>query len=431
MGRTVPVNTILRATDEGVSLGMTLQFPAGGGLEGVDLDVSEVGRVLVSGGTVNLRALTWVRSGGVGATQALDVTASGRVILEPGDDPDHNYVGAANVLATFAIVRDTAELTIEGGVIDGVSGAGSGNLIDMADESRLTLKNFTLSNQSSALISGGAAVWMGGALCTVLIEDSRIDLGNNDGGSACVVQDDNYVGSPTVSGSLTIRDSVLTQCQGSALQLREGAPEVLIEDSELSGSGGRFGIEAGQIGGDSVKVAGRPLLTLVNTVISGNYLGGIAMNGGGTLSITGGSVNMNGGAGGRGGIWLEGALPFDVSLRGVDITDNTGPAGYAGMWLAGDASSTFDLGTAASPGNNTLTGNQPTQVSVRVAAGVVISAVGNTWTASAQGADANGHYTVAGTLCAGANPCDQTTGADTNFTFMGAGSGAALRLAAQ
>jgi hypothetical protein len=89
------------------------------------------------------------------------------------------------------------------------------------------------------------------------------------------------------------------------------------------------------------------------------------------------------------------------------------------------------LGTASSPGNNTLTGNQPTQVIVRVAAGVVVSAVGNTWTASMQGADAQGHYTVAGPFCTGANPCDQTTGADINFTFMGAGSGAALRLAAQ
>jgi hypothetical protein len=430
-GRTVPVNTLLRATDEGVSLGMTLQFPAGGGLEGVDLNVTEVGRVLVSGGTVNLRALTWVRSGGGGLAQGLEVTASGRVTLEPGDDPDHNYVGA-DALAGFAIVRDTAELTIEGGVVDGASGAGFGNLIDMAGESRLTLKDFTISNQSGALVSGGAAVWMGGVLCTVLIEDSRIDLGNNAGGAACLVQDDNSVGSPSAeNGSLTIRNSVLTQCRGSAVQLREGAPEVRIEGSELTGSGGRFGIEAGQIGGDSVKVVGRPLLTLVNTMIRGNYLGGIAMNGGGTLSITGGSVDMNGGVNGRGGIWLEGALPFDVSLRDVSVTDNTGPAGYAGMWLAGDATSTFDLGTAADPGNNTLTGNQPTQVSMRVAAGVVVSAVGNTWTASAQGADADGHYTVAGTLCANANPCDQTTGADVNFTFMGAGSGAALRLAAQ
>jgi hypothetical protein len=371
-----------------------------------------------------------VRSGSGGVAQGLEVTASGRVVLEPGDDPDHNYVGAPGAVHALAIVRDTAELTIEGGVADGATGAGVGNLIDLADESRLTVKNFTLSNQSGALVSGGAAVWMGGARCTVLIEGSRIDLGNNTGGAACIVQDDNYAGSPAEYGSLTIRDSVVTQCRGSALQLREGAPEVLIEDSELSSSGARFGIEAGQIGFDGVKVAGRPLLTLVNVTIRGNYLGGIAMNGGGALSITGGSVDTNGGPSGRGGIWLEGALPYEVSVRGVSITDNVGPSGYAGVWLAGDATSTFDLGTADSEGNNTLTGNQPTQMSVRVAAGVVVSAVGNTWTASAQGADDDGRYTVDGTLCGGADPCDQTSGADVNFTFMGAGAGAALRLAA-
>lgn len=90
------------------------------------------------------------------------------------------------------------------------------------------------------------------------------------------------------------------------------------------------------------------------------------------------------------------------------------------------------LGTAASPGNNTLTGNQPTQLSVRVADAVAVSAVGNTWMAS-QGADEDGHYTVDGDLCMGDDPCDQTSGADVNFTFTftGAGAGAVLRLAGE
>jgi hypothetical protein len=55
----------------------------------------------------------------------------------------------------------------------------------------------------------------------------------------------------------------------------------------------------------------------------------------------------------------------------------------------------FDLGTAASPGNNTLTGGDPAQMGpalrVAVPAALTVSAVGNTWGVT-QGSDGSGRY---------------------------------------
>ena len=68
-------------------------------------------------------------------------------------------------------------------------------------------------------------------------------------------------------------------------------------------------------------------------------------------------------------------------------------------------------------------------VQVQVAAGVLVSAVGDTWPSATQGSEVDGSYRVAGALCGGADPCEQTTGEGAVFSFAGAGAGAHLRLA--
>lgn len=56
-------------------------------------------------------------------------------------------------------------------------------------------------------------------------------------------------------------------------------------------------------------------------------------------------------------------------------------------------SATVDLGTVAKPGGNILTGNASTGLHIVFMLGqTVIDAVGNTWAANQQGADANGRY---------------------------------------
>jgi hypothetical protein len=57
--------------------------------------------------------------------------------------------------------------------------------------------------------------------------------------------------------------------------------------------------------------------------------------------------------------------------------------------------------------------------------------VGNTWKANEQGADGNGAYSTASSVCGNANPCDVTSGSGANFTFFNAGAGVKLRLADQ
>jgi hypothetical protein len=59
------------------------------------------------------------------------------------------------------------------------------------------------------------------------------------------------------------------------------------------------------------------------------------------------------------------------------------------------ASSTIDLGTTADPGGNVFTGNGTSGLHIDGFGGAgTVNAVGNTWIANQQGADAGGHYSV-------------------------------------
>ncbi len=57
----------------------------------------------------------------------------------------------------------------------------------------------------------------------------------------------------------------------------------------------------------------------------------------------------------------------------------------------GGTADNLDMGTAASPGNNTITGGTA-NVGLYVRSTTNVLAVGNTWKANIQGADASGHY---------------------------------------
>jgi hypothetical protein len=100
-------------------------------------------------------------------------------------------------------------------------------------------------------------------------------------------------------------------------------------------------------------------LTLSNLTITGNTQGGMTVSNG-ALKLRGSTVSNNGAEGG-------------VTLYGIlDV----------------------DLGTSASPGGNTFTGNAGPQINSVAAAGQTVNAVGNTWTPNVQGADANGRYSL-------------------------------------
>jgi hypothetical protein len=141
-----------------------------------------------------------------------------------------------------------------------------------------------------------------------------------------------------------------------------------------------------------------PTVTLANSVLQAFTANAVHLPHGGSLSVTGGQIKNNGGAGIRlGGV----ASPpfhtgvYTLTLRGVTLQGNGGTAGDgAGVVLAGAAGSSFDLGTAAQAGGNTLLGLNASKPALRVAAAasVTVNAVGNTWTANQQGANASGQY---------------------------------------
>jgi hypothetical protein len=68
------------------------------------------------------------------------------------------------------------------------------------------------------------------------------------------------------------------------------------------------------------------------------------------------------------------------------VSSNTG----SGVGLFDGVSG--DLGTRADPGGNTFTGNTSTGLQLGLGSQVPVPAVGNTWNANVQGADAAGHY---------------------------------------
>jgi hypothetical protein len=419
-GRTVPAGTAIKAVnDGGVSIGFTLQFPNGGSISGVNFDVSSAGRVLASGGTVTIERPQWVKLGTSNLDHGIVASGTAQVFLDPKGVATHNYAPVG--MSGFATVADSAELTVNGGVIDRNTGAALASAFRVTHGAKLTLANVTIANTALAWASANPAIDVAGFTSAVTLTGSTIDLGGQ--GGPCILQD---AGAGAVATpSITLQGTTLKNCNGGGMQLREGTPTVAATNSTIAtgtvGNPAVLGaIVAGQIGFDSsANLFGRPNITLTSVSISANGLG-VSLNNGGTLAVNGGSID----AGTQIAVNLAGAKPYALTVRNATIK------GADALRLAGDGTSSFDLGTLAAPGNNTLTATS-TRVRVSVAANVTVSAVGNTWAANVQGADAQGKYTTASSACNGANPCDVTGGTGLNYTFFNAGAGAKLRLAQQ
>lgn len=112
------------------------------------------------------------------------------------------------------------------------------------------------------------------------------------------------------------------------------------------------------------------------------------------------------------------ANKYTVKLRRANVVNN----GQSGLYVTGAADSTL-----ADPGGNTFTGNNTSNTSgeagVRIAlTDTLVPAVGNTWIASQQDADASGKYSATG----GGAVLDVTTGTGPNYAIS---AGTTLRLA--
>mgnify|MGYP005852097285 CR=1 FL=1 len=169
-----------------------------------------------------------------------------------------------------------------------------------------------------------------------------------------------------------------------------GPAQVTIADSTLQGATEGITTNAGEYS--------EPTVTLTNSVLQNFTSNAVNLPLGGTLSITGGEIKDNGGAGVRlGGVANP---PFNsglytLTMRNATVANNgNAQADGAGLLLNGAAGSVLDLGSAAQPGGNTILGLNSSKPGVRIGttAGNTVNAVGNTWVASQQGASASGAY---------------------------------------
>ena len=306
-------------------------------------------------------------------TGALNLGGSVKAVMTPALLANGRYTVLANAFGGPLVnLSGTAELLIQGGIID-FSNFGQGSygpgMLSTVGSSKLTLDAVTVRNlkQQAFVITGSAGV----TLRNGTVIDRVGDAGDCGAGAAIVVAE---------HGTLTMDHATVSNGPNAAICVTGSTaplPTIQLTQSTISGMAGSAistttGTSAdAQLTADGLALInnGRAItwtgtsaaasITLSNMTITGNTAGGMTLSNG-TIKLRGSTVTGNGAEGG-------------VSLYG---------------------SPSVDLGTPASPGGNTIKGNSGAQINSFVAPGQTVDAVGNIWTPSVQGADANGRYSL-------------------------------------
>jgi len=315
-----------------------------------------------------------------------------------------------------------------------VSGAFNRGAFNLTGSSRLDLNNVVLNVDSSGIFMFGAA--------------TQVNLNG------------------------TLLNAAANSGPGYGIHAVKGTPQITLVNSQITGFNQGYSHNSAGIAVGSFAQPGAALtLSTTNSTLSGNNTGVFVTETGSTassLTWTGSNVTVSGNTHGgvacrdacsidlagsqfsqnattdpaanavtfHGGLWLGMAnKTYQLKLRDTSITGHVTSAGSnaeavsnSGVTMGGNASSVFDLGTAASPGNNLIQGNgsgtTTSGLNVNVAAGVTVNAVGNTFAPNVQGANAQGRYLL-GTAPCGALSCSVVTGAGLNYRV----TGGSLRLA--
>jgi hypothetical protein len=446
----IPAGLTLRALTPGLaSVGQGIVLQGSATVVGVVLrrnGLSDWGSIAASAGNVTIDGVkaVGVSTMGSGYPAVLALSGSVHATMTPGNIVDYadQLPPVGQGVSIYATLTGNAWLTVNGGLFggvalggaDGVNGAFNRGAFNLTGSSRLDLDNVVLNVESSGVFVHGDAT-------QVNLNGSVIHASANVG-------------------------------TGYGIYAAKGAPQVTLVNSTISGfdnsySHGSVGLNVGTFAQPGVALT----LSTTNSSITGNNVGVYLADGGSSpssLAWTGTNttiaINTHGGVvcreacnidldGGEisenatndpaananmfhGGIWMGLATKtYQLKLRNMIVVDNKSTAGSnassssnSGVTMAGNVSSVFDIGTAASPGNNSIQGNtssaQTSGLNVDVAAGVTVSAVGNTFAPNVQGANAQGKYQL-GTAPCGASSCDLTSGAGANYRV----TGGTLRLA--
>jgi hypothetical protein len=362
-------------------------------LRGVNFDGLAI-PIKASTCVVELEAITFANSGGgcdSFSRATLDLSGDVQVTLTAGSVTE--YAGAGSNVKSFAYLADSASLKVVGGSFTELAAGGCSprNHFGLVGSAKLELSGVDIVD--AAATARGGVVGLVGPNTELVMTESTIDGGPAE--APAIYADGG--GTPHI----TLVDSSITNNTIAALQLGNEngplAPVVTLTNTTISNN--RYGFLATGVYGPATVD-----MTITDSTIVDNDIAAFHLTFGGTIDIEGGELSRNGDNqdtywGTYGGLYLNSYGPthvFDVRLRGVAVNDTPsfGNLPTAGVLIRAVAGSTIDLGTVDDPGDNTFTGNVRTGVELTTGNAANVSAVGNTWNASVQGATAAGKYTA-------------------------------------
>jgi hypothetical protein len=349
----ITYGTVTFAPASGNSYGLT--FAKSGFVHGIVMKSSFVN---VSAGTVAIDGVQFSNIADPGTTGAsgINVSATGIAVVTPGGLT--NYLGAS--ISSYASLVGAGQLEIHGGALNnaGANAFDGSALISAQGTAQLLLDGVTIDNALTSAIVTGATPQV------TLENGTLISASAGHGGSAW------------------------------SLNINNGSPTFIIDNSTITGSPAT---------GIYVNGGSTPSLTFRNGAVVEKSVGaGITFQGGGgtsTLVFQNARISQNG----AGGVALAGGI-YNLTMRGTQIIDNV-KDGLSGTPLPG---SVIDLGTGATAGGNTFSGNAVSAASSSnvnlsaslSAADLTVSAIGNTWDPTANGASDAGVFPDATTFSA-------------------------------
>ncbi len=387
----IPDGTTLAARNAGLAVLSAIGFTANGASTGI------AGVVFASGATLTAKNTAI-------ATPTLTLTG---VLFTSTSSAASTLAVGGNVHATVSqtsfsgnlpygtlTISEAATLVMTGGTID-AKGTGSvafgGGVVTATGTSNVTLDGVTLKNVlATGIVAGGnnAAT----PLKLTLRNGTTLDaVGCNGTPGACGAI---VIGA---NANVTIDGSEVKNSPGSGLCVR--ASGVTSNVTVTVQNAAKFTNDVRAItsepgSGQSFSVA---TFKIAGATFASNSSAAIYWEGTGSFDIGATTFSAN-------GIGMQVWSTPSVKLRNNVFAANTT---YAFFASSVSAVLPLDLGTTASAGGNTLTSATGTGLYLSLPSAPTIDAVGNTWNANAQGADAAGHYpagtTIAGPVGTGAN----------------------------
>jgi hypothetical protein len=380
-GVVIPPGVALRAENTGQAKllisGLHGLCVAGGRISGLAIDRSALGGQVIEtrSGTLEVDATTFNHCGYPGVTGLIQrsqepnsiracLVLSGEAQVRFAAVAQHQWLG--DEAGTFATARDDAKLEVAGGRFGATPSTATMALFAIAERAKLSLSGcdlvsnvehegiaFQLQDDSSASLTGTSTL-SGFAMASSI----------ETGGTALLFED--------VTSS---RNVYLTYVTGTS----SGKADVTLRRTKASDATAAVLIKSGDV-----------TLSVEASVFDDNTAG-ILSTGSGQINVVDSRLTNN-------DVGLRVQPPmgaYSVYIRRTEVSNNN----TVGVLLGGILTGTYDLGTLASPGGNVFVDNTSTSGANLVVAGgqaVRVSAIGNTWNASLQGAGADGRYTVSG-----------------------------------